>query len=409
MSNPRPSRGWERRLIHRLWERVGRPPLQLELWDGTPCGAPPDQAVGSIRFRQPSIMWRLLWDASLAFGDGYCDGSVEIEGNLVDVLEALLRGIAQAEGSHPPRPSLRNHFLPRKGHSLGESKTSVHHHYDIGNAFYRLWLDEQMAYTCAYYERPDMSLEQAQVAKFDHVCRKLRLQPDDVVVEAGCGWGGFALHMARQYGARVRAYNISTEQIAYARQRARAEGLEDRVEFIEDDYRNIQGRYDVFVSIGMLEHVGVDQYHTLGATIDRVLADNGRGLIHTIGRNYARPLDTWIDQRIFPGAEPPSLRQMMDIFEPFGFSVLDVENLRLHYAQTCRHWLERFEAHVPEVQRMFDPKFVRMWRFYLASSVAAFLTGHLQLFQVQFARALDNSIPRTRADIYRHLEVAVGY
>lgn len=406
--NPRPSYAWERRFMSRLWERVGRPPVQLELWDGNTVGCATDQAVGRIRFRDPGIIWRLVWDASLAFGDGYADGTIDIDGHLIEVLEAILRGVAQAEGARPPRPSLRNHFMPRKGHSLVESRSSVHHHYDIGNEFYRLWLDEQMAYTCAYYERPDYTLEQAQIAKFDHVCRKLRLQPDDVVAEAGCGWGGFALHMARQYGARVRAFNISKEQVAYARQRASAEGLDDRVEFIEDDYRNITGRYDVFVSIGMLEHVGVDQYRTLGATIDRVLAENGRGLIHTIGRNFARPLDTWIDQRIFPGAEPPSLKQMMDIFEPFGFSVLDVENLRLHYAQTTRHWLERFEAHASEVQRLFDERFVRMWRFYLASSSAAFLAGHLQLFQVVFARAMDNSIPWTRADIYRPQEAAVA-
>jgi cyclopropane-fatty-acyl-phospholipid synthase len=389
-----------------MWEQNGRPPVRVLLWDGSECGAPPSEAIGGIHFRSAAALRRMMWDASLAFGDGYRDGEIEVEGDVIDVLEALLKGMASNRSGRGTR-SWRSRLIPRKGHSLAESKSSVYHHYDLGNEFYRLWLDEQMAYTCAYYERPDMTIEQAQVAKFDHVCRKLRLQSDDVVAEAGCGWGGFALHMARHYGAKVRAFNLSKQQVAYARQRAREEGLDDRVEFVEDDYRTIEGRYDVFVSIGMLEHVGIDQFQALGATIDRVLSENGRALIHTIGRNIARPLDTWIEQRIFPGAEPPSLRQMMDIFEPFAFSVLDVENLRLHYAQTCRQWLERFESRVDEVRQMFDERFVRAWRYYLASSTAAFLTGHLQLFQVHFARALCNAIPWTRADIYRTSEVAV--
>jgi cyclopropane-fatty-acyl-phospholipid synthase len=380
----------------------------LRLWDDSECGSREADVVGEIRFHNPAVLRQMLWDASLAFGDGYRDGTVEIRGDLIDVLETLLRGMARTQDSRPPRPTWRERLVRRQGHSLHESKSSVHHHYDLGNDFYRLWLDDQMVYTCAYYERPELTLEQAQIAKFDHVCRKLRLQPGDAVVEAGCGWGGFALHMARHYGVRVRAYNLSQEQVEYAREKARDEGLDDRVEFVQDDYRNIAGRFDVFVSIGMLEHVGVEHYGVLGSTIQRVLAENGRALIHSIGRNFARPLDSWIEQRIFPGAEPPSLRQMMDIFEPFGFSVLDVENLRLHYAQTCRHWLERFESQVEAIARRFDDRFVRAWRYYLAASTAAFLTGHLQLFQVQFARALDNSIPWTRADVYRHGEVAAS-
>ena len=172
--------------------------------------------------------------------------------------------------------------------------------------------------------------------------------------------------------------------------------MDDQVEFLEADYRELSGQYDVFVSVGMLEHVGVDHYGELGDVIDRVMKPGGRGLIHSIGRNVARPLDAWIVKHIFPGAEPPSLKQMMDIFEPSGLSVLDVENIRLHYALTLREWLNRFEKHVPEISRMHREEFVRMWRFYLAGSIAAFESGYLQLFQVQFARAADNSIPMVR-------------
>src|SRR5262249_50669655 len=193
-------------------------------------------------------------------------------------------------------------------------------------------------------------------------------------------------HMARKYGARVAAYNVSQEQVAHARQRARDEGLADRVEFIEDDWRNIRGRHDVFVSVGMLEHVGKTNYARLGEVIDRALTDKGRGLVHSIGRNKPAPVDRWIERRIFPGSYPPSLAEMMRVFEPKELSVLDVENLRLHYAQTLRHWLGRFERSVECIREMFDERFVRMWRLYLAGSVAAFETGELQLFQVAFAR-----------------------
>jgi cyclopropane-fatty-acyl-phospholipid synthase len=246
-------------------------------------------------------------------------------------------------------------------------------------------------------------LDEAQIAKMDHVCRKLRLGANDTVVEAGCGWGSLALHMAGRYGTKVRAFNISKEQIAYARERAREKGLDGRVEFVEDDYRNIRGTYDAFVSVGMLEHVGRENYAELGRVISRCLSNEGRGLIHSIGRNRPEPLHPWIERRIFPGAYPPSLGEMMQIFEPSNLSVLDVENLRLHYARTLRDWLQLYEGVVDQVRDLFsDESFVRMWRLYLTGSVAAFETGVLQLFHVVFAKQDNNAIPLTRDHLYSH-------
>ena len=187
---------------------------------------------------------------------------------------------------------------------------------------------------------------------------------------------------------------------AFARERARTQGLEDRVQFIEDDYRNVDGEYDAFVSVGMLEHVGMEQYQALGTVIDRCLKPAGRGLIHTIGRDFPRPMDAWTERNIFPGACPPSLSQMMQLLEPFSFSVLDVENLRLHYAKTLEHWLQRYEANAGRVAQMFDPAFVRTWRLYLAGALAAFRSGDMQLFQLTFARSGQNRIPWTRQHLY---------
>jgi cyclopropane-fatty-acyl-phospholipid synthase len=258
-----------------------------------------------------------------------------------------------------------------------------------------------MQYTCAYFSEPELTLEAAQLAKLDHVCRKLQLKPGESVVEAGCGWGGLALHMAERYGVSVRAFNLSHEQVAYARKRAAEVGLSCRVEFVEDDYRNVSGKYDAFVSVGMLEHVGLENYSALGRVIDRSLTPLGRGLIHSIGRNVPQPFDPWSDARIFPGAYAPSLREMLGVLEPCRFSVLDVENLRLHYARTLEHWLERFEGAVDKVAHMFDDTFVRMWRLYLAASIATFRLGGLQLFQVVFTRESNNRIPWTRDHLYR--------
>jgi cyclopropane-fatty-acyl-phospholipid synthase len=386
----------ERLFVEKLYQQIGRPAIQIVLWDGTVIG---DQGspIGRAVIHRPQVLRRLLVNSVLSFGEAFAANELTIEGDLIPVLTELNRGLARAS-TQQFWPSFFSRPLPRT--SFAASKRRVYHHYDIGNDFYKLWLDKQLVYTCAYYLNPAATLEEAQTAKLDYVCRKLRLQPGEKVVEAGCGWGALALHMARHYGVTVRAFNLSREQLAYARTRAKEEGLSDRVEFVEDDYRNITGRCDAFVSVGMLEHVGPENYRTLGSMINRILTDQGRGLIHSIGRNSPKPLDPWTVKYIFPGAYAPSLREMMDIFEDSGFAVLDVENLRLHYARTCADWLSRFEASVSQVQEMFDEQFVRMWRLYLASSSATFLSGDLQLFQAVFARSTNNSIPLTREDWY---------
>jgi cyclopropane-fatty-acyl-phospholipid synthase len=227
------------------------------------------------------------------------------------------------------------------------------------------------------------------------------LKPGERVVEAGGGWGGFALFMAKNYGARVRSFNISKEQIAHSREWAKQLGLDGQVEFVEDDYRNLTGTYDAFVSIGMLEHVGKGNYQELGALMSRALTPEGRGLVHSIGRDAPALMNAWIDKRIFPGAYPPTLREMMDMFEPNNLSVLDVENIRLHYAKTLEWWLKRYEENVEAVRTMFDETFVRAWRLYLVGSIAAFLAGKLQLFQVLYARSGAKNVPWTRAHVYR--------
>lgn len=389
----------EKLLLAKMLRAIGDPPVQIVLWNGQQIQAHEGKAVAQVLIRDRRALMKLVTDPELYFGELFSTRRIDVPGNLLDFLEAVYRVWPLSSKGKLGKKLLAPLYDARRN-TLTGSRRNIHHHYDIGNDFYRLWLDERMLYTCAYFPEPDTSLEDAQLAKLDHVCRKLRLQPGETVLEAGCGWGALALHMARHYGVTVKAYNISREQIAHARQRAHAEGLDGRVEFIEDDYRNVRGEFDAFVSVGMLEHVGTDHYHELGAVIDRSLRDNGRGLIHTIGLNYPRPMDAWTERHIFPGACPPSLAQMMQIFEPFDLSVLDVENLRLHYAKTLEHWLQRYEDNADRVMEMFDDKFVRAWRLYLAGSLTAFRMGGMQLFQVNFARAGNNQIPWTRQYLY---------
>ena len=384
-----------RALLHSL----GDPSIRVTLWNGESIITTTTNPVADMRVKSRSCLFGLLINPELYFGDAYSDGLIEVDGDLVKLIEAVYQGLARARASGL-RPRLTRWLNRRRSNALAVSRENIHHHYDLGNEFYKLWLDRQMVYTCAYFSSPDITLEQAQIAKMDHVCRKIRLRPEESVIEAGCGWGALALHMVTQYGARVKAFNISHEQIAFAKARAHALGVEHRVEFIEDDYRNVNGRFDAFVSVGMLEHVGRDYYHELRRIIDRCLDRNGRGLIHSIGRNKPNPFNAWVEKRIFPGAYPPSLREMLEVVEQWDFSVLDVENLRQHYALTLKHWLQRFEDASGVVKEMYDERFVRAWRLYLAGSIASFNTGDMQLFQVLFARGANVDIPWTRAYLY---------
>jgi cyclopropane-fatty-acyl-phospholipid synthase len=397
--HPRPAHAFDRWLLSLLHKSLGDAPVRLRLWDGTEH-VPRARPLASLLVRDRKTLIGMLLDPDLNVGEAYTSGRLEVEGDLVAVNEAVFRALSHG-GGYAMLPWWR--FSGAGRHGLRASRDNIHHHYDIGNDFYRLWLDRQLVYTCAYFPTPTATLEEAQEAKMEYVCRKLDLKAGEKVVEAGCGWGSLALHMARHHGVTVRAFNISREQVRWARRRAEEEGLADRVEFVEDDYRNIGERCDAFVSVGMLEHVGLRNYRTLGDVIDRCLQPvRGRGLLHFIGRNRLQPLNAWIRKRIFPGAYPPTLRQVMEeILEPRSFSVLDVENLRLHYARTLRHWLHRFEGSAEEVVRMFDEPFVRAWRLYLAGSEAAFATGWMQLFQVTFARPDKDDGPWTRADLYR--------
>ncbi len=391
ISSPRKhSLRWQR-LLGAVLDRLDAPPLRVLLWNGEEIrtGQAP---IATVRIHDRRTLVKLLLDPELEFGEAYARGSLSIDGDLLALLEAT------AERSEM-KPSLRSRLSAALGfydRSIGAARSgqNARHHYELGEEFYRAWLDESMTYSCAFAERPEVTLEQAQAAKMSLICDKLELTPGQEVIEAGSGWGALALYMAEHRGVRVRAYNVSTEQVAFARARARARGLDDRVTFFEEDYRCIAGRCDAFVCVGMLEHVGRANYARFGGVVARCLAPGGRGLLHFIGRSKPLAMNRWIRRRIFPGGHAPALSEALRALEPNGLTVVGIENLRPHYAWTLERWLERYERASPTLVERFGETLVRTWRLYLSSAAASYRSGWLELYQIVFTHARAGAFPR---------------
>jgi cyclopropane-fatty-acyl-phospholipid synthase len=389
----------EKLLGQQLFKAIGPAPIRFVLKDGTEISPGGSSPVGTVFIHDNRTLAKLAIDPEIAFGEAYAEGRVHVNGDLVRLLEAVYQSMGAApEGRYERLTSKWMNWW--QANTLHGSRSNIHRHYDLGNDFYKLWLDPQMIYTCAYFVSPQATLEEAQEAKLDYICRKLQLRSGETVVEAGCGWGALALHMAQHYGVSVKAFNISHQQILFARRAAAERGLSGQVEFIEDDYRNIPSGFDAFVSVGMLEHVDPKRFGDFGEVIYGAVGDTGRGLLHFIGRSHQGNFSRWIRKRIFPGAHAPSLAEAMNILQPRRYSVLDVENLRPHYARTLEHWLDRFEASGPQVVEMYGAWFQRAWRLYLAGSIAGFRAGTLQLFQITFAGSKRQSSSWTRAPLY---------
>jgi len=333
----------------------------------------------------------------LYFGEAVMEADLVVEkGSLWNLMELIGLNLRNA----PDRGWLSRllhgikRFLP--GHSLSASRANVAHHYDLSEKLYRLFLDEDMQYSCAYFRCPQTSLEDAQIAKKDHIADKLFLANGQSVLDIGCGWGGMALHLAKQAGVNVTGVTLSTEQLAVAEQRAMAPSVNARVRFELCDYREVNGLFDRIVSVGMFEHVGLANFDTYFQTVADRLKDDGVALVHTIGRRgKTGGRSAWLNKYIFPGGYIPSLSEITDAVEKSGLFITDIEPLRLHYAETCRHWRERFLAHREEIAALYDERFCRMWEFYLCYCELGFRYGDLMVFQVQLSKRLD-TLPITR-------------
>jgi cyclopropane-fatty-acyl-phospholipid synthase len=363
----------------------------------------------SVRFTSRAAEWGILLDPELKFGEAYMDGSFVVEeGSIADVLAICLGQNTDVPHWARLQGVLRylyrrlEQFNPRK-----RSRRNVAHHYDLDGRLYSLFLDADRQYSCAYFEHPGQSLDDAQLAKKRHLAAKLRLpqQPgaDLRILDIGCGWGGLGLYLAEVGGADVTGVTLSQEQHGIANARAVEKGLSQRARFNLQDYRDIDDRFDRIVSVGMFEHVGVNHYDTFFRKSAQMLADDGVMVLHSIGRSDGPSRTSpWISKYIFPGGYIPSLSEVLPKIEKSGLLVTDIEILRLHYADTLKAWRERFLAHRREVERIYDQRFVRMWEFYLASSEMAFREQNLMIFQIQLTKRQD-VVPITR-DYIMHEE-----
>ena len=396
-------RFWGTALDHLLRRLVQDGGLHLHYPDGTLRHY--GQGRGpTVRLNASALPRRLVLRPDMALGDAYTDGTLTIDDDdLAGLLALILRNADEGRANTWRFPMVRVQRiikLARQITPVPKARANVAHHYDLSEELYRLFLDQDMQYSCAYFKTPDDSLDQAQAQKKAHIAAKLRLQPGMRVLDIGCGWGGMALTLARDHGVRVLGITLSAEQHRVATARAIAADLSDRVEFRLVDYRELTGSFDRIVSVGMFEHVGVPQYSRYFNKVRDLLTHDGVALIHTIGR-MAPPGVTspWIHKNIFPGGYVPALSEVVPVIENSRLRLTDVEVWRLHYAETLLHWRSRFDANLPRIRNLYDERFCRMWRFYLASSEMSFRHYGQCVFQLQLSRQVE-TLPVTRDYMY---------
>jgi cyclopropane-fatty-acyl-phospholipid synthase len=361
------------------------------------CGDGTGQHV-FVRFLNVEAERRILRNAELALGEIYMDGSFVIDnGSIADALAILMD-----QPEMVPRWAKLQwwaRYLARRIRQFNprsRARTNVAHHYDLDGRLYSLFLDSDRQYSCAYFEKPDMPLDDAQLAKKRHIAAKLLIRPNDRVLDIGSGWGGLGLYLAETSGADVTGVTLSTEQLQISNARAAERNLAQSAKFILEDYRDIPGPFERIVSVGMFEHVGVDFYDTYFKRCAELLTDDGMMLLHSIGRSEGPDAtNPWIAKYIFPGGYIPALSEVMPAIEHAGLLVCDIEILRLHYAETLKAWRERFMARREEAVQLYDERFARMWEFYLAASEMSFRKQNLMNFQIQLAKRQD-VVPITR-------------
>lgn len=360
----------------------------------------------TMRLHTAAIAYQLCVNPDLALGEGYMNGDITVEGgSIYDLLFVLCCNQSHGAFSmlqkwHMKGKQILKHWISRI--SLAKAKSNVAHHYDLPPSLYGLFLDDDWQYSCAYFTELSNDINAAQLDKKRHLAAKLRLEPNQTVLDIGCGWGGLALHLAQTENVRVVGLTLSEEQYKVATERAKKAGLSDRVQFLLQDYREISGQYDRIVSVGMFEHVGLAQYNTFFSQVYALLAPDGLAVLHSVGSEYDPGASSpWIEKYIFPGGYIPTLSEVLPAIEHKRFHVTDIEILHHHYAATLRAWRQRFLANLKQLPKHLDERFVRMWEYYLAGSEISFQKRGLMIFQIQLMKNKEQ-VPLTRDYIYEY-------
>jgi cyclopropane-fatty-acyl-phospholipid synthase len=344
-----------------------------------PLGTGEPQA--EVVIHDPAVLARMIFRPSLAFGEAYMHGDVEVHGDLLKLLEGFYRTYPALAARQPMRTV---EWVRRLPHPTGirRAAANAQHHYDIGNGFYRLWLDPSLTYSCAYFTSDEDDITRAQRQKLELLCRKARLEAGQHILDIGCGWGSLLFHAVEEFGVHATGLTPAMQQTCHIHEQAAQRQLADRIEAVPHDWRQIVGQFDRIISVGMFEHVGREQYRAFFRKWRSMLAPGGLSILHTIGRMSAERGDPWINRYIFPGGYLPTLAQIAEGAAGAGLRVVDVENLAPHYARTLAHWAENYLAVWDKVVDMYDEIFARMWWLYLNGAQAAFRWGGLQLWQV---------------------------
>lgn len=388
-----------RKLAEQIHRTEPAASFSIEFWDGDSITFGKTPTV-TLKLNTKQAAKRIIGNGYLGFGESYMSGDLQVKGNLQELLRLGL-SIDFNKNRLPFWQIVRFTALSILNRdTFRRTPKNIAYHYDRGNDFYELYLDNTMTYSCAYFKNPHDTLERAQLNKYEHICRKLMLQPGDSLLDVGCGWGGMLIYAAQNYGISGIGNTLSKNQYEYANNKIRELGLENRIKVLYKDYRELNGVFDKFVSIGMFEHVGKKFIPVFMEKVTQLLKPAGVGLLHTIGKDSPSRGDPWTLKYIFPGGYIPVLSETVEAMGKAGFSVLDVENLRMHYAKTLDLWAANFEQHSEKVKEMFDESFERRWRLFLNGASAGFKYSDTRLFQVLFSNGINNELPITRQHVY---------
>ncbi|MEA1995098.1 MAG: cyclopropane-fatty-acyl-phospholipid synthase family protein [Campylobacterota bacterium] len=384
-------------LLNNLSDRM---PCEVIYWDGERVNFGKGNPQFRIHIKSTSIIRDIMSNFSLGFGENYMDGNIVIEGDL-----QKLTGIRYEESARKFKVSNKTKiriFLNyiKTLNTVKKAKKNISHHYDLSNDFYRLMLDKSMTYSCAYFKDGKDTLEKAQENKYELICKKLNLKDGDRLIDVGCGWGGMIIYAARKFDIKATGITISKNQYEYAKECIKTEGLMDRANVLLEDYRNVKGKFNKFVSIGMFEHVGKKYSRPFFRKTKELLQTKAIGVLHTIANNAYEPTDPWTRKYIFPGGYIPVLSDILRDMANVGFYTIDVENLRPNYAKTLDEWIKCFESNIDKVKTMFDERFINMWRLYLNAASVSFKVGKLGVYQIVFSNSLRGTIPLNRNYIY---------
>mgnify|MGYP002592210435 FL=1 len=373
--------------------------FSVKLWDEEEIKVGQDEPLFKVTLNKPIPKKELLSSATLAFGEAYMDGNLQVEGDFLTMLNTVLKYKSKFPTDFKGLPKIFSNLTSQK-----KQKEEVSYHYDLGNDFYSLWLDDTMSYSCGYFKNENDSLYDAQMNKIHHLLKKLNLKEGQSLLDIGCGWGSLLIEAAKNYKVKGLGITLSEEQYKKFKSRIEEENLQDYLDVKLMDYRELEKSglsFDRVVSVGMLEHVGRPNYDLFFKNVNVVLKESGLFLLHYISGLKESEGDAWIKKYIFPGGVIPSLREIISISSEYKYHILDVESLRLHYKKTLLMWAKNFDNNIDKIKAMFDDEFIRMWRMYLYSCAASFNNGVIDLHQILFVKGVNNNLPMTRSYMYK--------